>query len=457
MKISPSLFLLIFCCITNLFAQKNNSVFMTNDIDHFWTAYDKIISTKDSVEQYNYLNKLYLEKGSPGLKAIMQARNYTAKSYIDAINNYPIFWTSIRKNTLKAKDFAKAIEQDVAKMKKLYPELKPANVYFTIGALRTNGTTLNGMVLIGAELAMADQDTETKEFPAAYAHLKPFFASKPIQGLGFLNVHEYVHTQQKTTDANNLLGQCTLEGAAEFLAVKATGKPSSSPAIAYGKGLDQNNAQQIDTNPKDIKKTNDEKIQAVFSSQMFNPSTGFWLYNSAQNPFGHRDLGYYVGYAICEKYYEKAADKKLAIKEMIELDYNDSNALAKFVDASGYFSKSMKTLKAAYDSNLPRVLGIKQFKNYATDVNPATKQLTIEFSSPMNKNSRGFNFGPSGEGKAFYIEKVIGYAEDGKSITVEIRDLTADKDYELLLTERFTNTNLNPITPYLIKFKTAKK
>jgi hypothetical protein len=50
-------------------------------------AYDKISSTKDSSLQYDYLNKLFLEKGSPGLKAIMQARDYTAKSYVDAINN----------------------------------------------------------------------------------------------------------------------------------------------------------------------------------------------------------------------------------------------------------------------------------------------------------------------------------------------------------------------------------
>ncbi|MBB2149122.1 hypothetical protein [Pedobacter gandavensis] len=438
MKILGTLFIIIFCCSIAATAQQKAPGFITTDIDNFWLAYDKISSSKDSAAQYNYLNQLYLKKGSPGLKAIMEARDYTAKSYIDAINKYPLFWNSVRKNTLKAKDYAKVIATDVARMKKLYPELKPADVYFTIGALRTNGTTLNGKVLIGAELAMADQSMETKEFPSEYRHLKTFFDSNPIQDLGFLNVHEYVHTQQKTTIANNLLAQCTMEGVAEFLAVKATGKPSPSPAIAYGKA-------------------NEGKIKAAFSLQMFNASNGFWLYNSAKNQFGIRDLGYYVGYAICEKYYEKAINKRLAIKKMIELDYNDSNALAKFVDQSGYFSESVQNMQNEYKRNIPRVIGIKQLKNHTDDVDPSITQLTIEFSTPMNKESRGFDFGPSaGRDKVLSVQNVVGFSEDGRSITIGVA-LLPGKDYELLLTERFMNTNFSPINPYLIAFRTASK
>ncbi|WP_316749868.1 hypothetical protein [Pedobacter gandavensis] len=451
MKTLHTLLSLIFFCTTSLFAQQNNAGFITADIDNFWIAYDKIINSKDSIEQYNYLNKLYLEKGTPGLKAIMEARNYTAKSYIDAINTYPLFWNSIRKNTLKAKSFAKGIATDVAKMKKLYPELKPANVYFTIGALRTSGTTLNGMVLIGAELVLTDSDTETKELMATLPHLKAYFDSKPIQNTGFLNVHEYVHTQQKTTIANNLLAQCTMEGVAEFLAVKATGKTSPTPAIAYGKALAEK-----DLSGDKKGKTNEERINAAFSAQMFNASNGFWLYSNMQNQFEQRDLGYYVGYAICEKYYEKASNKRLAIKEMIELDYNDSIALAKFVDLSGYFSKPVETLRAEYNRNRPGVTGIKQLKNYATDVDPAITQLTIEFSKPMNKRRTGFELGPSGESKLLFVKSVTGFPEDGKSVTIEIA-LLPGKEYEIIVSDRFTDVNSIALKPYLIKFKTAEK
>ena len=83
---------------------------MTTDIDNFWTAYDKVITTKDRSEQLSYLNKLFIEKGTQGLRAMMQARGYTPEEYIDAINNRREYWTSIRPNTLRAGEFGDDIE-----------------------------------------------------------------------------------------------------------------------------------------------------------------------------------------------------------------------------------------------------------------------------------------------------------------------------------------------------------
>jgi hypothetical protein len=40
-------------------------------------------------------------------------------------------------------------------LKVVYPELRHAKIYFTVGAMRSNGTTLDSMVLIGSEFAMA--------------------------------------------------------------------------------------------------------------------------------------------------------------------------------------------------------------------------------------------------------------------------------------------------------------
>lgn len=322
----------ILISFSKLSGQDGNRNIVTSDIDNFWIAYDKITTTKDSAQQYSYINKLFIEKGSPGLKAIMQARQYTDKSYIDAINNYPLFWNSIRENTFKAKGIAKDIETDIQKLKKIYPDLKPAKIYFTVGAFRTGGTTMDGMVLIGSEIAMADKNTVTKEFPKTLGNLKPYFDTNPIDNIPFNNVHEYVHTQQKTTIGDNLLAQSVLEGVAEFVTVKATGKQSTAPAMSYGKA-------------------NFGKVREKFATQMFDSFTGFWLYSNDENEFNVRDLGYYVGYAICEKYYEKATHKKQAIKEMIELDYNNEIELGKFVDKSGYFTKPTSKLKKQFEKS----------------------------------------------------------------------------------------------------------
>ena len=71
--------------LTNCQTQKQSPNIVTSDIKNFWEAYEKITSTQDSVLQYKYLDSLYLKKGTNGLKAIRQARNYTPQEYISAI------------------------------------------------------------------------------------------------------------------------------------------------------------------------------------------------------------------------------------------------------------------------------------------------------------------------------------------------------------------------------------
>ena len=270
--------------LTCALAQSNNHFIITSDIDHFWEAYDKIQTTSDTSLQLEYLDKLFFEKGSEGLPLIMQARRYTPQEYLNAIHKYPMFWSSIRKNTLKSKDFATAIEQGVEKLKVIYPDLKPTNIYFTIGALRTPGTALNKQLLIGSELATADAHTNTSEFTVDFSHLKPYFATNPINDIVFLNIHEYIHIQQNTEGGYDLLSQSLFEGIAEFVPTLALEKSSPTPAINFGK----NNA---------------HRVREAFEKEMFSPWAYNWIWNDFENEFKIRDLGYYVGYAIAEQYY----------------------------------------------------------------------------------------------------------------------------------------------------------
>jgi uncharacterized protein YjaZ len=402
--------------ITTTSAQQNNSDFVTTDIDNFWQAYDKIVATKDTVQQYQHLNQLFLDKATPGQKAMIEARHYTAKEYLKAITDRPQYWLTIRANTNKAKAFASDIEANILKLKKLYPQARPAKIYFTVGVFRSGGTTKDNMVLIGSEIAFTDEN---------------------IKQMVFTNVHEYVHTQEKTTDANTILGQSVLEGVAEYLAVKATGQPSSAPAIAYGYA-------------------HNDQVREVFAHQLFNNTYGIWMYNSMENEFNNtRDLGYYVGYAICEDYYNKAKSKQQAIKDMIELDYNDETALAKFVDESGYFAEPVAILKAKYEDSLPSVTGLKPFKNNATDVDPATTQITIEFSNVMNKRYRNFELGPLGKDNLLKIKSAVGFSEDGRSFTFTT-ELQPNRQYQIIL-GRFRDKDYKQLKEYLINFKTTGK
>ncbi len=429
------IFCSIFCCSCK--AQLPKVTIVTSDIPHFWEAYDKITATQDSVLQYQYLDSLYLQKESVGLAAMRKVRRYTTADYIEAIEHYPKFWNSIRANTLQLDLYTKELTQGIYELQKLYPDLKPARIYFTIGALRSNGTTLDSLVLIGTELTLATPYTPTDEFPEKLSYLKDYFSSDPSEHLVFLNIHEVVHTQQKTTIGENLLAQTVIEGVAEFVAVKALHTPSPNPQIAFGKA-------------------HAEAIKTKFATDMFSPYTLYqWLWNSPDNEFGMRDLAYYVGYQICEDYYNAATNKEAAIKEMITLDYNNEVQLMSFVDKAGYFDKPMATFKKTYEVSRPIVEGLGTLHNHSNTVTPNMQELTIQFSKPMDTRFRSFEIGSLGTEHLLKITDFKGFSEDGTTATFSIDKLLPAKKYQLIVGSGFRTLDGVPLVPYLIEFTTS--
>jgi len=434
---NPLILLITVLTLTNCNTkQQLDQNVVTSDINNFWKAYDKITSTQDSILQYKYLDSLYLKKGTLGLQGIRQARNYTTEDYLSSINNYPKFWNSIRENTLEATEIKSELEKGIKKFKAIYPELRPAKIYFTIGAFRTGGTTIDSLVLIGSEISMADSKTETSEFPESLSHLESHFATNPNKHLVFLNVHEYVHTQQSPR-VFNILSLTLYEGVAEFVASKALEKKSPNPQIEFGK-------------------KNAERIREVFETEMFYPNNLYkWLDGNAPNEFGIRDLGYYVGYQICENYYNQSTNKASAIKTMIELDYSNESNVEEFIKKSGYFSKPLDSLYQYFENKRPNVIGIKQFENSSQNVDSKTKEITIEFSQPLNGHNTGVDFGELGQ-DAFPKGTLTGrdWSDDNKFWTIPI-ELEPNKKYQLFITNNFRTENSIPLKPYLIEFKTG--
>lgn len=412
-----------------------NQEIYTTDIDNYWIAYDKIKATNDTIIQYQYINDLFIDKGTVGLKNIMTARNYTAKEYVDAINNYPEFWTSIRENTYQSKEYNHRITESVQQLKNIYPDLTLVPIYFTIGSLRTGGTILDKTVLIGSELSFADKSTVIDELPE---WRQPFFQDyTPIEGVELLCVHEYIHTQQAEL-IDNLLTYCLYEGVAEFVSTKALGVPSNVPAIQFGED-------------------NEKVVKERFEEDMFvSQNTYNWIWGENQNELKVRDLGYYIGYAICENYYDKAKDKTAAIKEMIELDFSKEEQVEAFVDASNFLSDSLSLLFDKYEKSRPTVLTIEPSVNDDENVSSTLKKITLHFSTPMNKEHRGFDLGPLGVENVLRVQNVIGFSEDGKSFAFEV-ELEPNKKYQSLVTNRFVSEGGVPLKPFLINFKTASK
>lgn len=290
---------------------------VTDDIGRFWATYDAVRAEPDAERRVALVQQRYIDPGSPGLHALMQVRNYTAREYAEAMNAWPRFWTSVRPLTANAKLASASPERDLVAFRALYPALRPATITYAVGVLRTGGTTLGDKVLIGAEMALGDERVDVSELPEKMRErLRIFYDSRPGANNAQNNLHEYVHTQQRET-TGSLAQYAVREGVAEYVAERLSGRRPALPLYSYGP------AHEAD-------------IRTRFIAEMDGGNLDNWLYNSARNPFGVSDVGYYAGYRIAQEYMRQQADEKAGIARMIELDYADAGAVRAFIEASGW-------------------------------------------------------------------------------------------------------------------------
>ncbi|WP_343530471.1 Ig-like domain-containing protein [Pedobacter sp.] len=416
-----------------LSAQKQSPIY-TADIDHFWTAYDAIQKTNDLSQKITIINSQYIDKGSKGLKAFMAARQYNDTLWVQLIDKLPKFWNSIRANTLSIKHKTDEFEKAIKKLKQIYPDLKPAEMYFTIGGLRSGGTVKDNMVLVGSEIATGNATTDVSEFTNSW--LKNVFKEQSLDNIVSLNIHEYIHTQQKPA-SSNLLSQSIREGSCDFIAELSIQKPLQTKYLSYGKA-------------------NTLNIKELFKKEMFFNDYTNWLYNGSQRT-EDADLGYYVGYEICKAYYQQAKNKKQAIKDIIELDFGNDQAVESFLEASGFYSEKIdkKGIIDAYQKMQPTIVNISPFSNGEKNVDVTTKELRITFSKPMILKRYSISFSEKGKAN-FPITTVKGHEDDDKTLVLNI-ELKPQQDYEFIITNRsFRSKDGYPLkdNEYLIKFST---
>ncbi|WP_369040539.1 DUF2268 domain-containing putative Zn-dependent protease [Stenotrophomonas maltophilia] len=293
---------------------------MTEDIARFWTTYDAVRAEPDAERRVALVQQRYIDPGSPGLHALMQVRHYTAREYAEAMQAWPRFWTSVRPLTANARQASATLEQDLAAFRRLYPALRPASITYAVGVLRTGGTTLGNQVLIGAEMALGDASVDVSELPEPLrSRLRTFYDSHPGANNAQNNLHEYVHTQQRET-TGSLAQYAVREGVAEYVAERLSGRRPALPLYTYGPA-------------------HEAGIRRRFVAEMDGDILDNWLYNSARNPFGVSDVGYYAGYRIAQEYMRRQADAQAGIARMIELDYDDPGAVRAFIEASGWLQQ----------------------------------------------------------------------------------------------------------------------
>jgi hypothetical protein len=412
----------------------NAQKIFTSDISNFWTAYDSIQKVENNKNEI--LENLFLNKKTEGLNAFMQIKKFDINDYLTAFEKYPQFWNSIRPNTLIDAKKIKTINKALTKLKKLYPNNSKGNIYYTIGTLKSGGTTNNQNLLLGIEKIVGDKNTIVSEFENE--NLRKMFQFSNTTTIEQVTIHEFVHTFQKDGEIN-VLSKAIKEGSCDFIAELTLNKKFNSQYIDYGF-------------------QNYEKVKSNFKSEMFSQNFGNWFYNSdvSKNP----DLGYFVGYVISKKYYENSKDKKKAIKDIIELDFNSELAVLQFLEKSNYFENkiNVEQIKSVYKNKQPKIIRIVEFDNGNQNVNQNIKQIQIVFSKPMNEKI-SINFSKFGK-EHFPLKKIVGLDENKTILTLEIVDLKFDTEYDFYVTDRGTKSiDGYPFVEqeYKISFKTNNK
>ncbi|MBX0290863.1 DUF2268 domain-containing protein [Hymenobacter sp. HSC-4F20] len=411
----------------------SKSAIYTDDIDRFWVAYDSVRATPDRIRQIAVFNRLYIRPGSEGLHAFMEAREFTAEKWVDLINKLPKFWTSIRPNTLVVKTKTRDIDRSIHRLRRLYPELREAKMYFTVGGLRSGGTVRDNLVLVGTEITMGTPSTDVSEFSNQW--LAGVFRHQSLDNIVPLNVHEYVHTQQRPGQTN-LLGQALKEGACDFVTELVVRKPLQASYLRYGAA-------------------HAPELQARFKEEMFGDDMSRWLYNGT-SVGTTADLGYFIGYSICKRYYAQAENKRQAIKDIIELDYANPEATERFLAQAGYYPEGWDkpALLTALQARYPVVAGLAPFRNGATTVDAGVRELVIQFSQEMDEQGMSFNMGPRGQ-EYFPLKKPVGFSADGKQFRLSV-ELQPNHEYEFVVTTRsFRSRTGYPLREnYTVHFKT---
>jgi hypothetical protein len=254
------------------------------DIDFFWQAYDEWKSEAHSAPNRlaEILDREYLKKGSPGLQDFIPHRIVSAEALAETILKDPQYYEGVRANTKKIESLVPDIRKAFGRLRGIYNDAIFPPVYFVVGRRNSGGTDSTNGLIIGSEM-FADTGSRIQ-----------------ITDVVSIVVHELIHYQQQT-HGTDLITAVMNEGAADFIAELITGHQTDEDIKPYG----DSHEQELWMRFQEDTKTNNLKV---------------WLYNGAdEKRSGPPDLGYYVGYKICQSFYEISPDKAMALKIVIAM------------------------------------------------------------------------------------------------------------------------------------------
>ena len=258
------------------------------DVDRFYAIYDAA-GGHPGAEQ---LQHDYLDLGSDGLHTFAKVRNITGASIAATLAKTPAIYSDAKRCAAVLPQARARLKAAMGKLAELYPNARFPPVTIAVGRGRpvaAGGPTDGVMVGLEALCGVKYFDTNVED---RFVHVI---------------AHEYIHVQQSkplTDDEHPTVLKLSVgEGAAEFMGEMISGAVANPGIWAEAKG-------------------HETEIETAFVLDEDNTDLSKWVFNGTLDKPG--DLGYWVGYRIVKSYYQQAADKHQAIRDIVEM--NDSKA-----------------------------------------------------------------------------------------------------------------------------------
>jgi hypothetical protein len=281
-----------------------------DDVARFGQAMDAA-EGGDQADRARAFRDRYLRPGTPGLRDWArlrlaerpgtEAEEDAAAALARAVAARPRFYAAIR-GTME--EMARpdgpvlaAVRAALERVDALLPGGPLPDVYLVVGRMTSAGCAAPAGVLLGAEMFARGPDTPLDE-------LSPWeraACGTPADLPGTV-AHEVAHARQPPLRGDaTLLALALREGAADFVAALAA--PPTAAARARHAWGDAHEA----------------ALWAEFVGVMHGRDGRGWLYQGDAAGGRPADLGYYLGYRVCQAYHSAAADPAAALRRILSI------------------------------------------------------------------------------------------------------------------------------------------
>jgi hypothetical protein len=263
-------------------AERREPDIRTDDVDRFYRLYDAAQGHPTA----EVLQRDYLDAGSPAVREFIPNRIVSAERLARRVGEKPEVYAKARTCAAALPEVRTRLNPAFRKLVRLYPQAKLPAVTILIGRNNSGGTTGPSGALIGLEVICATVRPD-ETLADRFVHLI---------------AHEYGHVQQplEEPEGATVLQASLIEGTAELIAELTTGRIANHHLIAWTKGRER-------------------EIGEAFLRDAAGKDKAAWLYNGIGTPEKPGDLGYWQGWRIAKRYYDRAPDKKTALAELIAL------------------------------------------------------------------------------------------------------------------------------------------